>query len=33
MIDPWPQDEDGEIVMFSWLGGLLKSYRKVKPAT
>ena len=32
MIDPWPQDEDGEIVMFSRLGGLLKSYRKVKRA-
>lgn len=32
MIDPWPQDEDGEIVMFSRLGGLLKSYRKVKLA-
>ena len=32
MIDPWPQDEDGEIVMFSRLGGLLKSYRKVKMA-
>ena len=32
LIDPWPQDEDGEIVMFSRLGGLLKSYRKVKLA-
>lgn len=32
MIDPWPQDEDGEIVMFSRLGGLLKSYRKVRQA-
>jgi hypothetical protein len=30
---PRPQDEDGEIVMFSRLGGLLKSYRKVKKAT
>ena len=32
LIKPWPQDEDGEIVMFSRLGGLLKSYRKVKLA-
>ena len=32
MIDSWPQDEDGEIVMFSRLGGLLKSYRKVRQA-
>ena len=32
LIDPWPQDEDGEIVMFSRLGGLLKSYRRVKNA-
>ena len=27
-----PQDEDGVIVMFSRLGGFLKSYRKVKMA-
>ena len=32
LIDPWPQDDDGEIVMFSRLGGLLKSYRRVKQA-
>ena len=32
MIDPWPQDADGEIVEFSRLGGLLKSYRRVKMA-
>jgi putative transposase len=32
MIDPWPQDEDGEIVEFQRLGGLLKSYRRVKMA-
>ena len=32
MIDPWPQDEDGEVVQFSRLGGLLNSYRKVKLA-
>ena len=32
MIDPWPQDADGEIVEFTRLGGLLKSYRRVKMA-
>ena len=32
MIDPWPQDEDGQIVEFQRLGGLLKSYRRVKKA-
>ena len=32
MIDPLPQDEDGEIVEFERLGGLLKSYRRVKKA-
>ena len=32
IIDPWPQDEDGEIVCFKRLGGLLKSYRRVKMA-
>ena len=32
LIDPWPQDDDGGIVMFSRLGGLLKSYRRVKQA-
>ena len=32
MIKPWPQDADGEIVEFSRLGGLLKSYRRVKIA-
>ena len=32
MIKPWPQDADGEIVEFSRLGGLLKSYRRVKMA-
>ncbi|MCI7643085.1 MAG: transposase [Lentisphaeria bacterium] len=31
-INPWPQDADGEIVEFSRLGGLLKSYRRVKQA-
>jgi len=29
MIEPWSQSEDGEIVEFSRLGGLLKSYRRV----
>ena len=32
MIHPWPQAPDGEIVEFSRLGGLLKSYRRVKLA-
>ena len=32
IIDPWPQDADGEIVEFHRLGGLLKSYRRVKKA-
>ena len=32
MINPWPQDADGEITEFSRLGGLLKSYRRVKTA-
>ena len=32
MINPWPQDADGEIVEFTRLGGLLKSYRRVKQA-
>ena len=32
MIDPWPQDEEGEIVEFQRLGGLLKSYRRVRRA-
>ena len=32
MINPWPQDADGEITEFSRLGGLLKSYRRVKQA-
>ncbi len=32
MINPWPQDADGEIREFSRLGGLLKSYRRVKAA-
>ena len=32
MIDPWPQDTDGEIVEFTRLGGLLKSYQRVKMA-
>ena len=32
MINPWPQDEDGEVTEFSRLGGLLKSYRRVKRA-
>ena len=32
IIDPLPQDEDGEIVQFERLGGLLRSYRRVKMA-
>lgn len=32
MIEPLPQDEDGEIVEFNYLGGLLRSYRHVKQA-
>jgi transposase InsO family protein len=32
IIDPWPQDDDGEIVEFQRLGGLLKSYRRVRRA-
>lgn len=32
MINPWPQDADGEITEFFRLGGLLKSYRRVKQA-
>lgn len=32
MINPWPQYPDGDIVEFSRLGGLLKSYRRVKQA-
>ena len=32
MINPLPQDSDGEIIEFSRLGGLLKSYRRVKAA-
>jgi hypothetical protein len=32
MIDPLPQDKDGEIVEFNHLGGLLRSYRRLKPA-
>jgi putative transposase len=32
MINPWLQDADGEIVEFSRLGGLLKSYRRIKQA-
>ena len=33
MIHPLPQDEDGEITMFSRLGGFLKSYRRTKAAS
>jgi len=33
MIKPLPQDPDGEIMEFSRLGGLLKSYRRVKSAS
>ena len=29
-IEPWPQEEGGEIMEFQRLGGLLKSYRRVK---
>ena len=32
MIDPWPQDPEGDIVCLERLGGLLKSYRRVKRA-
>jgi len=32
MIAPHPQDADGEIMEFSRIGGLLKSYRRVKIA-
>jgi hypothetical protein len=32
MIDPLPQDEDGEIVEFNYLGGLLRGYRRLKQA-
>lgn len=32
MIKPLPQDSDGEIIEFSRLGGLLKLYRRMKPA-
>ena len=32
MIEPYSQDEDGDIVEFSRLGGLLRSYRRVKQA-
>ncbi len=29
MIEPYPQDENGKIVEFNRLGGLLRSYRRV----
>jgi len=32
MIDPHPQDESGEVLRFERLGGLLKSYRRVRQA-
>ncbi len=32
MIEPLPQDKDGEIVEFNHLGGLMRSYRRVKQA-
>ena len=32
MIKPYPQDEDGEIREFSFLGGLLHGYRREKLA-
>jgi len=32
MIIPLPQDDDGEVTEFSRLGGLLKSYRRIKMA-
>ena len=32
IIRPWPQGPDGDIQEFSRLGGLLKSYRRVKTA-
>jgi putative transposase len=32
IIDPYPQDPDGDIVEFERLGGLLRSYRRVKKA-
>lgn len=31
-IDPPPQEADGEIIQFERLGGLLKSYRRVRRA-
>ena len=30
LIDPLPQDKDGEIVCKEFMGGLLKGYRRVK---
>ncbi|NCB50201.1 MAG: hypothetical protein EOM53_05985 [Alphaproteobacteria bacterium] len=30
MIEPLPQDKDGEIVEFESLGGILRSYRRIK---
>ena len=32
IIDPLPQDEDGDIMEFERLGVLLRSYRRVKTA-
>ncbi|MBI9019596.1 MAG: transposase [Phycisphaerae bacterium] len=32
IIDPWPQDSDAEIIKFERLGGLLKSYRRIRQA-
>ena len=32
LINPGSQDEDGEVMKFSRLGGLLKSYRRVRTA-
>ncbi len=32
MIEPLPQDKDGDIIEFNYLGGLLRSYRRVKQA-
>lgn len=32
MIDPYQQDQDGEIIKFERLGGLLTSYRRVRKA-
>ena len=32
MVKPYPQDDDGEVVETSFLGGLLHGYRRVRNA-